>query len=111
MEVRMTSSQVTFLWPFRLNGFDDIQAPGTYTVTVEKERLDSLTVQGWRQTSATFRLPHNGVVEHVAIDMADLSAALMHDRDPQMGPPVAPFAPSTNPAKTREVLHLRARRT
>jgi hypothetical protein len=107
MEIRMTSSQVTFHWPFRLNGFDDIQAPGTYTVTVEKERLDSLTVQGWRQTSATFRLPRDGVVEHVAIDMADLNAALMHDRDPQMGPPTAP---SANPAKPRQILHLGMRR-
>jgi hypothetical protein len=108
MEGRMTSSQVTFLWPFRLNGFDDVQPPGTYTVTVEKERLDTLTVPGWRQISATFRLPHNGVVEHVAIDMADLSAALMHDRDPQMGPRTAPAA---HPVKTRETLHLRAKRT
>jgi hypothetical protein len=106
MDVRMTSSQVTFLWPFRLNGFDDVQAPGTYTVTVEKERLDSLTVQGWRQTSVMFRLPHDGVVEHVAIDMANLGAALMHDRDPQMGPPAAPAA---NPARPREILHLRRR--
>ncbi len=108
MEMRMTSSQVTFHWPFRLNGFDDIQAPGTYTVTVEKQRLDTLSVQGWRQISATFRLPHDGVVEHVAIDMADLSAALMHDRDPQMGPRAAP---ASNPARPREVLHLRARHT
>ena len=108
MEVCMTSSQVTFLWPFRLNGFDEVQPPGTYTVTVEKERLDTLIVPGWRQTSATFRLPHNGVVEHVAIDMADLSAALMHDRDSQMGPRTAPAA---NPARPREILHLRARRT
>ena len=107
MEVRMTSSQVTFLWPFRLNGIDDIQAPGTYTVTVEKERLDSLTVEGWRQTSATFCLPHDGAVEHVAIDMTDLSAALFRDRDLQQGPPAASFA---KPAKTRAILHLRAAR-
>jgi hypothetical protein len=107
MEVRMTSSQVTFLWPFQLNGFDDIQAPGTYTVTVEQERLDSLTVEGWRQTSASFRLPHDGVVEHVAIDMADLGAALLRDRDPQLGPPAASFA---KPAKARAVLHLRSAR-
>jgi hypothetical protein len=107
MEVRMTSSQVTFLWPFQLNGFDAIQAPGTYTVTVEQERLDALTVEGWRQTSASFRLPHDGVIEHVAIDMADLSAALLRDRDPQLGPPAAAFA---KPAKTRAVLHLRSAR-
>jgi len=105
METQMTSSQVTFQWPFRLTGFDDMQAPGTYTVTVEKERLDSLSVQGWRQISATFRLPHDGVVEHVAIDMAELDKALLLDRDPQFGPP---FAPPTSALKKhgREILHL-----
>jgi hypothetical protein len=109
METRMTSNQVTFHWPFRLRCLDDVQAPGTYTVTTESERLDTLTVQAWRQVSATLRLAHDGVVEHVAIDMADLDNALLHDRDPQLGPPNAP--PAEKPkARAREILHLGGKR-
>ena len=109
MEMRMTSNQVTFRWPFRLKGFDEIQAPGTYTVTVEKERLDTLTMQAWRQVSATLRLAHHGVVEHVAIDVAELNHALLRDRDPQLGPPNAPPADRTR-NRTRDILHLRSNR-
>jgi hypothetical protein len=105
METRMTSNQVTFHWPFRLKGLDEIQAPGTYTVTVEKEQLDTLTVQAWRQVSATLRLAHDGVVEHVAIDMAELNDALLRDHDPQLGPPNAPPAEKTR-TRAREILHL-----
>lgn len=105
METRMTSEQVTFRWPFRLEGLDEVQAPGTYTVTTEMERLDTLTVQAWRRISATFRLAHDGVVEHVAIDMAELNEALLRDCDPQLGPPNAPPARKTK-ARIRETLHL-----
>src|SRR6185369_4192670 len=60
MDTRSTSSQITFRRPFRLSGVDGLQPAGSYTLTVEEERLDTLSVDAWRRTSATLYVPQGG---------------------------------------------------
>jgi len=79
MERRTTTEIVIFRHPFRLSGFDCEEAPGNYTVEVEQEALDSLTLIGWRHISTTIMLRRHGATECILIDPMDLREA--RDRD------------------------------
>ena len=108
MEFRTASSQVTFHRAFQLKGVEGLQPPGSYTLTVEEEKLDTLSVDAWHRTSATLHIPLGGAIEHAAIDMDDLRAALARDASlpTEAAQPIAP----SNPPR-REVLHFPANRT
>jgi hypothetical protein len=90
MESRATSKTVTFRRPFTLSGLDGIQPPGSYTILIEEEMLDTLAFVGWRQTGRAIVLRRNGGEEHVAIDPQELREALVHDGDQGTDPPAAP---------------------
>jgi hypothetical protein len=108
MEIRTTSQLVTFCRPFHFAGLDAVQPAGTYTMDVEEERLDTLSVAGWRRIAVRLKLTRGGTTEHVTIDMQDLREALLRDGDQSTEPPSAPAA-AQNP-RLREILHLRAAR-
>ncbi len=82
MERRTTTETVIFRHAFRLTGFDRDEAPGIYTVEVEQEALDSLTLIGWRHIATTMKLRRHGATECVAIDPAELLEARDRDKDP-----------------------------
>ena len=86
MQTRTVRKQVTFTKPFQFAGLDDVQPPGTYTLSLEEEQLDVLLFVGWRQTAATLQLTHGGTTDYVAIDMQDLSDALLRDSDEAADP-------------------------
>jgi len=110
MDRRSTSSQITFRWPFRLNGVEGLQPAGSYTLTVEEERLDTLTVDTWRQTSATLYVPQGGAIDHAAISMEDLQAALVRDVSFNEGASGHPPRAEPSMSRKREILHLLANR-
>ena len=85
MESRITRTLVTFRRPFTLPGLGGPKPAGSYTVRIEEERLDTLSIDAWRQTGCIMVLRQNGAEEHVAVDPRDLSAALAHDLDPGDG--------------------------
>ncbi len=107
MQTRTTSRQVTFVKPFRLTGLEAVQPPGTYSVSVEEERLDVHSVIGWRQVSATLQIAADGATEHFAIDMKDLREALLRDTDQSTDPPAAPATAAARNPRVREILRLR----
>jgi len=111
MDTRSTSSQITFRRPFRLSGVDGLQPAGSYTLTVEEERLDTLSVDAWRRTSATLYVPQGGAIDHAAINMEELQAALARDASPE--PDTSPEPPRAGPgtARKREILHFLANRS
>ena len=109
MQTRTTIKQVTFSKPFRLAGFDGVQPPGTYTVSVEEEQLDALLSVGWRQTAATLHLTHGGTTGYFAIGMQELRDALLRDTDQSTDPPAAGAPAMAQSPRAREVLHLRGR--
>jgi hypothetical protein len=90
MESRTTSKLVTFRRPFTLSGVDSIQPPGSYTVLIEEEMLDTLSFAGWRQAGCVIVLQRNGGEEHVAIDPQELREALVRDGDQGTDPPASP---------------------
>ena len=109
MEIRTTSRLVTFRHPFHLDSLDGDQPPGTYTMDVEEERLDAMTLIGWRRIAVTLKLMRGGTTEYVAIDMQDMREALLRDGDQSPEPPAAPAAAQS--PRLREILHLRAARS
>jgi len=111
MDTRSTSSQITFRQPFRLNGIEGLQPAGSYTLTVEEERLDTLSIDAWRQTSATLYVPQGGAIDYVAISMEDLQAALRRDALPNQDPSAQPSRIEPNTSRKREILHLLANRS
>lgn len=82
MDRRVTSETVIFRHPFRLAGFSHDEAAGVYTIQVEQEALDSLTVIGWRHIATTMQLRRDGALEYVPVDPAELDAARARDQDP-----------------------------
>jgi len=111
MDTRNTSSQITFRRPFRLNGVDGLQPAGSYTLTVEEEKLDTLSVDAWRRTSATLCVPQGGAIDYAAISMEDLQAALARDAAPDHGTSAPPPRIEPSMSRKREILHLLANRS
>ncbi len=111
MQTRTTSKQVTFIRPFRLAGFDHVQPPGTYTLNLEEEQLDTHSFVGWRQTAATLLLTHGGSTDYVPIDMQELQDALVRDSGQATDPPAAPASAAARRLRGREFLRLRGRQS
>ncbi len=99
MERRVTSKLVIFRKPFWLSGLDGEQLPGTYTVQIEEEVLDGVSLIGWRQTHAALVLSRDGGTEYVAIDPQELREALVKDGDQGTDPPAAPSQASSTPPR------------
>jgi hypothetical protein len=55
MTTRTTGETVTFLHPFKLSGFDDIQPAGRYLVETDEERLEGLSFPVYRRLSTFIR--------------------------------------------------------
>jgi hypothetical protein len=100
MLTRTSHSHVTFRRPFRLAGMGAAAPPGCYKVDLEEERLDTPTVEAWRQTVAILQVTTAGLTEHVTIDPQALRDALLRDGDDTIDPPVLP-----RPA--RDILRIR----
>jgi len=73
---RVISTTVTFVRPFMLDGFDELQRPGSYVVDTEQELIDSPSVAAWRRISTVMQLNRHGGTEYVPIDPDQLSEAL-----------------------------------
>lgn len=76
MASRTTTTTVTFRRPFILDGFEQLQDAGTYTVDTHEEQTGAAA---WRPVSSVMRLPNAGTTEQVAVDPDQLREALMRD--------------------------------
>lgn len=101
MPTRTSHSHVTFRRPFRLAGMDAVAPAGSYQVDLEEERLDTLTVEAWRQTAVILQVTSAGVTDHVTVDPQELRDALLRDGDDTIDPATPPLQ------KTRNILRLR----
>ena len=102
MQSRTSHSHVTFRQPFRLAGMETWAPAGRYKVDLEEERLDSVTVQAWRQTAVTLQIASAGATDYLNIEPRDLRDALQRDGDDSVNPTVP--APGV---RKRDVLRLR----
>jgi hypothetical protein len=100
---RVTSTTVTFVRPFILDGVGELQRAGSYIVDTEQELIDTVSVTAWKRISTVIQLNRRGGIEYVPIDADKLSDALRRDR--AQHDPAGPA--SSTSAKGR---HDRARR-
>ena len=101
MPTRTSHSHITFRRPFRLAGMDATAPAGSYKVDMEEERLDTLTVEAWRQTAVIMQITTAGITEHVAVDPQELRDALSRDGNDAIDCAAPPHP------RTRELLRLR----
>ncbi len=83
MTMRTKSKIVTFLYPFKLSGVDDVQPAGRYVVETDEELLQTLSRTAYRRLSTLIRLPgRSDSTERariVDIAPAELAAVLVSD--------------------------------
>ena len=83
MTVRTTTRTVTFTRPFMLQGLDEEQPAGSYTVETDEELLEGASVPAYRRIATLIRLPGRpgttALGYLVDIDAAELMAALEKD--------------------------------
>ena len=83
MTVRTSQRTVTFTRPFSMNGLDEAQPAGTYTVQTHEESLPGLSFLAWRRIATLIFLPSRpggAFVEQVIdIDPLELEAAQQRD--------------------------------
>ena len=79
MTMRTSHKTVTFTQPFSLNGIDEVQAAGTYTVETNEEPLQGVSFPAYRRMETLIFLPSRpggAFVERVVnIDPLELEAA------------------------------------
>ena len=83
MTVRTSHKTVTFTPPFSLNGIDEVQPAGNYTVETHEDLLPGLSVLAWRRIATLIFLPSRpggAFMERVVnIDPLDLETAQERD--------------------------------
>ncbi len=83
------SRSVTFRRPFVLDGFEAIQAAGTYVVDVEEEAIEGLAFFASRRAPTQMRISALGVTEYRTIDPDELDKALLRDAAQREGDPAS----------------------
>jgi hypothetical protein len=76
---RLSTTTVTFVRPFILDGFEQLQPAGSYVVDTEEELMDSLLSPAWKRLSTTIRLSRHGGFEYIPVSPDQLSDALARD--------------------------------
>jgi hypothetical protein len=83
MSLRTTSKTVTFARPFSLDGLDETQPAGSYTVQTDEEPIEGLSFLVFRRVATMIFLPlrHGGTGSFQAIPVTPevLDAALARD--------------------------------
>jgi hypothetical protein len=85
MSTRTTHTIVHFSAPFALRGIDEIQPAGDYAVDQDEELIDGVSWLAYRRVATFIHLPaiasSSRRSQLIAIDHAELEAALQQDRD------------------------------
>ncbi|MFG1372725.1 hypothetical protein V5F32_11160 [Xanthobacter oligotrophicus] len=84
MNVRTHETMVTFENTFRISGTEGVLPPGAYRVVIDEEQILGLSFVAYRRVATMLHTPAvaapQGRSESLAIDAADLDAALLKDR-------------------------------
>lgn len=84
MSARTTHSIAHFASSFTLGGLTEPLPPGDYDIDHDEELIDGISRVAWRRVATFIHLPARGVralqAQLVAIDHAELEAALQQDR-------------------------------
>jgi hypothetical protein len=104
MTIRTTSSTVRFSRPFALTGIDDEQPPGSYTLEIDEELLQTLSFPAYRRIATWIRLPprpgSTELARIVGIDPLELAALLALDVSVEAEAVTIPSAAATEMRQT-----------
>ena len=85
--MRTTRESITFDRPFFLSAVGEVQPAGTYTLEIDEELIEGLSLLAYRRVATTIYLPlpgrGAGSVQAVTVDPRELAAA----HDPTRSPP------------------------
>ncbi len=80
---RTVTTQVTFRYPFRIDGIAEAQPAGSYIVETEEEQLQAVSFPAWRRLETAIRLPRQPggpmIDQVVTVDPKALEASLVLD--------------------------------
>ena len=83
MTLRTTSKTITFARPFSLDGLDETQPAGSYTVRTDEEPIEGLSFLAYRRVATAIFLPLSrrgeGSFQAAPVTPEDLDAALARD--------------------------------
>ena len=80
MTTRMTSRTVIFAQPFVVDEAHGEQLPGIYTVEIEEESLDLVSISAFRRISTVMHgYTSDGATRYMDVDPNALAAALARD--------------------------------
>ncbi len=83
MTLRTTSRTITFARPFSLDGLEETQPAGSYTVQTDEEPIEGLSFLAYRRVATVIFLPvpHRGTgsFQAIAVTPEALEAALARD--------------------------------
>ena len=90
MNLRTTSKTITFRRPFSLDGLEESQPAGTYTIRTDEEPIEGLSFLAYRRVATVIFLPlrreGSGSFQAIPVTPEALDAALAQDasgsRDP-----------------------------
>jgi hypothetical protein len=85
MTVRTTTTTVTFVHPFSLNGTVEAYPAGTYTVETDEELLQASSIPAYRRIATLLRLERTtGTVQTQIVETnpVELAEALARDAQP-----------------------------
>ena len=103
MTTRTTAQTVTFQHPFRLTAADEILPMGRYVVETDEELVETLSFPVYRRISTFIRLPgrpgSSELSRLIAIDPAELAAALAADAGVQEGASANGSSAASGPAR------------
>ncbi|HEU0081750.1 MAG TPA: hypothetical protein VFQ87_02670 [Bradyrhizobium sp.] len=84
MTTRTRRETVSFAGPFRIAGIDRLLPAGKYEVVTDEEMIEGLSFASFRRVATMIMAPaaaHNGSMEMITIDPADLERARRIDAD------------------------------
>jgi len=80
MNIRSSTRQVTFAYPFILPGYANPLPAGNYDILIEEELLPGLSFEAYRRTSTHMIVTAQcGLIEMRPITEKDLEAAICRD--------------------------------
>ena len=85
MSTRMLSRTVTFRRAFVLEGFEQVEPAGIYTVDTEEESLDDVSFPVWKRLATVIHITHGAETQYLRIDPDDLRKA--EERDAEASEP------------------------
>jgi hypothetical protein len=83
--MRTTRSTVSFQRPFTLNRDVGELPPGSYEIEIDEDELHATDRTAFRRVAIYFYVQSSASTRTIVVNPMDLEAALVRDRNPELG--------------------------